>query len=155
MNLRPYLSLLTLLLAAMLLSVAVGAVFIPPGVVLRMLLSIFPGVGIAADWPESLDAIVFQIRLPHTALIALAGAALAGSGAVYQGVFRNPLADPYLIGVASGAGLGAVLGLASGWPGEWTGLYTVPIAAFIGAIATIALVYNLAHVGRTVPTTTF
>lgn len=107
-----------------------------------------------SDWPESFSAIVFQIRLPHTVLIALTGAALAGSGAVFQGVFRNPLADPYLIGVASGAGLGAVLGLALQAPARWGGLYTVPVAAFIGAMLTIAVVYNLARVGRSVPTTT-
>jgi iron complex transport system permease protein len=153
-SIRPYLYLLLMLLAALLLSVAVGAVFIPPGTVARMLLSILPGMNISPHWPESFSAIVFQIRLPHTALIALTGAALAGSGAVYQGVFRNPLADPYLIGVASGAGLGAVLGLAIQLPAQWGGLYTVPVAAFIGAMLTIAIVYNLARVGRSVPTTT-
>ena len=153
-SIRPYLYLLLMLLAALLLSVAVGAVFIPPGTVARMLLSILPGMNISPHWPESFSAIVFQIRLPHTALIALTGAALAGSGAVYQGVFRNPLADPYLIGVASGAGLGAVLGLAIQLPAQWGGLYTVPLAAFIGAMLTIAIVYNLARVGRSVPTTT-
>jgi iron complex transport system permease protein len=153
-SIRPYLYLLLMLLAALLLSVAVGAVFIPPGTVARMLLSILPGLNISPHWPESFSAIVFQIRLPHTALIALTGAALAGSGAVYQGVFRNPLADPYLIGVASGAGLGAVLGLAIQLPAQWGGLYTVPVAAFIGAMLTIAIVYNLARVGRSVPTTT-
>jgi len=153
-NFRAYLSLLVLLLAALMLSVGVGSVFIPPGEVMRMLISLLPGVSLAASWTESAAAIVYQIRLPHTALIALAGAALAGSGAVYQGVFRNPLADPYLIGVASGAGLGAVLGLAVSRLGEWTGLYTVPAAAFIGAVATVTLVYNLARVGRSVPTTT-
>jgi iron complex transport system permease protein len=73
---------------------------------------------------------------------------------VYQGVFRNPLADPYLIGVASGAALGAVIGLSASWPERSTNLYTVPIAAFIGAMLTIAIVYNLARVGGSVPTTT-
>jgi iron complex transport system permease protein len=154
MRLRAYISLAVLLLAALLLSIGLGSVYIPPGEVLRMLLSLLPGVSLAANWTESAAAIVYQIRLPHTVLIALAGAALASSGAVYQGVFRNPLADPYLIGVASGAGLGAVIGLATDRAGEWTGLYTVPAAAFIGAAATIAVVYNLARVGRTVPTTT-
>jgi len=153
-TIRPYLLLFALLALALLLSVAVGAVFIPPGVVVRMLASLLPGASIVADWPESFAAIVFQIRLPHTALIALTGAALGGSGAVYQGVFRNPLADPYLIGVASGAGLGAVLGLALQWPGQWAGLYLVPVAAFIGALLTISIVYYLARVGRSVPTTT-
>lgn len=151
---RPYLYLLLLMALSTLLSVGVGAVFIPPGVVARMLLTLLPGVHLPVTWSESYSAIVYQIRLPHTALIALTGAALSGSGAVFQGVFRNPLADPYLIGVASGAGLGAVLGLAINLPPEFGGLYTVPIAAFIGALLTIAIVYNLARVGRSLPTTT-
>lgn len=153
-SVRPYLYLFLLLMLALVLSVAVGAVFIPPGMVARMLFSVLPGTNIPADWPQSFSAIVYQIRLPHTAMIALTGAALAGSGAVYQGVFRNPLADPYLIGVASGAALGAVIGLAIQVPADWGGLYTVPVAAFIGALLTIAIVYNLAKVGRSVPTTT-
>ena len=153
-SIRPYIYLTGLLALALLLSVAVGAVYIPPGVLVRMLLARFVTADAAASWPVSFNAILFQIRLPHTVLIALSGAALAGSGAVYQGVFRNPLADPYLIGVASGAGLGAVLGLAARWPGDESSLYSVPVAAFIGALLTIAIVYNMARVGRTVPTTT-
>jgi iron complex transport system permease protein len=87
-------------------------------------------------------------------LIALTGAALAGSGAAYQGVFRNPLADPYLIGVASGAGLGAIAAMAIRWPQALLGLYAIPVAAFIGAILTVILVYSIARVGRSLPTTT-
>ena len=59
----------------------------------------------------------------------LTGAALAGSGAGYQGLFRNPLADPYLIGVASGAGLGAVIAMSIRWPADLAGLYVIPAAA--------------------------
>jgi iron complex transport system permease protein len=86
--------------------------------------------------------------------MTITGMALAGSGAAYQGVFRNPLADPYLIGVASGAGLGAVLVLAADWPQTWLGLYTVPVAAFLGGVLTVAIVYSLARIGQSVPTTT-
>jgi iron complex transport system permease protein len=96
---------------------------------------------------------LLQIRLPHSALIALTGAALAGSGAAYQGLFRNPLADPYLIGVASGAGLGAVLAMALPSAAQVLGLYTIPAAAFIGALLTVAAVYLLARRGSYVPTT--
>ena len=106
------------------------------------------------NWPETLDVIVFQIRLPHTVLIGLTGAALAGSGAAYQGLFRNPLADPYLIGVASGAGLGAVIAMAFRWPSDLLGLFTVPIAAFVGAGLTVLIVYSLARTGKALPTTT-
>lgn len=151
---RPYIQNLLLLLIALGLSVAVGAVFIPPGTLARMLVSLFPGAGLSVDWPQTFNIIVFQIRMPHTVLIALTGAALAGSGAAYQGLFRNPLADPYLIGVASGAGLGAVLAMSLRWPTDLLGLFSVPAAAFLGASLTVALVYTLAKTGATVPTTT-
>ena len=76
--------------------------------------------------------IILTLRLPRTALVLLTGAALGGSGAAYQGLFRNPLADPYLIGVASGAGLGAVLAMSIQWPYSFWGLMAVPAAAFAG-----------------------
>jgi len=151
---RPYLSMLVLLAVTLLLSVAIGPVMIPPGTAFKIVLTHIPGIQFSADWPETFEAILWQIRLPHAMLMILTGAALAGSGAAYQGLFRNPLADPYLIGVASGAGLGAVLALAVRWPGSLLGLYTVPASAFLGAAATIAIVYTLARVGRAVPTTT-
>jgi iron complex transport system permease protein len=97
---------------------------------------------------------LFDLRLPRTALIMLTGAALGGSGAAYQGLFRNPLADPYLIGIASGAGLGAVIAMAWRWPATLLGFAAVPAAAFAGALVTIAVVYNLARVGRSTPITT-
>jgi iron complex transport system permease protein len=77
--------------------------------------------------------------------------ALAGSGAAYQ-VFRNPLADPYLIGVASGAGLGAIIAMSVRWPYTTLGLLAVPLAAFIASLLTVYVVYTIAH-RRKVPTT--
>ncbi|MCZ7551735.1 MAG: hypothetical protein B6D39_08590 [Anaerolineae bacterium UTCFX2] len=153
-GLRPYLISLALLLAALILSIAAGPVFIPPGTIVRILANSLPGVTLAADWPQNYLAIVYQIRLPHAFLILLTGAALGGSGAAYQGVFRNPLADPYLIGVASGAGLGAVAAMAVRWPLGLLSLYAIPMAAFLGALITVVLVYSLARVGGALPTTT-
>ena len=153
-NFRPYLVNLLCLAVALILSVAAGPVLIPPGTLLRILAHGLPGVTLQPDWPENFATIIQQVRLPHTVLILLTGAALGGSGATYQGVFRNPLADPYLIGVASGAGLGAVFAMAVRWPNGLLGLYTIPIAAFVGAILTILLVYSLARVGSSLPTTT-
>ncbi len=151
---RPILINLALLVIAALLSIGVGPVFIPPDTVTRMLVDRLPWIAINPDWPEAFSAILFQIRLPHTALMLLTGAALGGSGAAYQGLFRNPLADPYLIGVASGAALGAVAALTIQWPSSLMGMYTLPASAFLGAMITITVVYNLARVGRAVPTTT-
>src|SRR5690554_6478466 len=151
---RPYLVVVLLLLAAFWLNVGVGPVFISPGTFIRMLLSRIPGVILDADWPATFNTIVFGIRLPHAILIALTGAALSGSGAAYQGLFRNPLADPYLIGVASGAGLGAVGVMARDWPKDLLGFYAIPAAAFAGALITVAVVYWIARLGKTVPVTT-
>jgi iron complex transport system permease protein len=153
-RMQPYLLNLLLLILAVVLSAAVGPVFIPPATLVRMLLAHLPGLTIQADWPETFVTILFQIRLPHSALIVLTGAALASSGAAYQGLFRNPLADPYLIGVASGAGLGAVLAMSLHWPSDLFGLYAVPAAAFLGAVLTVTIVYFLARSGGSVPTTT-
>ncbi|MBV6396967.1 MAG: Hemin transport system permease protein HmuU [Anaerolineales bacterium] len=141
---RPLLLSLSLLLATMLLSLAIGSVFIPPAELLKIL----RGAG-----EETFAIIVWNIRLPRTVLIALAGAALGGSGAAYQGLFRNPLADPFLIGVASGAGLGAVIAMSIRWPYSFWGLMAIPLAAFLAALLTVFLVYQLARVGRIVPTT--
>jgi iron complex transport system permease protein len=102
---------------------------------------------------ETFRTILLDIRLPRTALIALVGAALAGSGAAYQGLFRNPLADPYLIGVASGAGLGAIIAMSIRWPYTTLGLLAVPLAAFIASLLTVYIVYTIAHIGGSVPTT--
>ncbi len=76
--------------------------------------------------------------------------ALAGSGASFQGLFRNPLADPYLIGIASGAGLGAIIVMSI----PQVGRFLIPMGAFLGGLGTIGAVYRLAKVGRIVPLTT-
>jgi iron complex transport system permease protein len=136
---------------AVMLSIAVGSVFIPPADLWRLLTGNFSGT-----LPEPLatySLIIVSIRLPRTVLVALTGAALGASGAAYQGLFRNPLADPYLIGVASGAGLGAVIAMSIQWPYSFWGLMAIPMAAFLAALLTVFIVYLLARVGRTVPTT--
>ena len=143
---RPYWISLTLLAAALLLSVAVGSVNIPPLVLLRTLF------GAADGSNTTYHTILFSLRLPRTLLVALSGAALAGSGAAYQGLFRNPLADPYLIGVAAGAGLGAVIAMSIQFPYGLAGLLAVPLAAFLGALVSVLMVYRLARSGRDLPT---
>jgi iron complex transport system permease protein len=147
MKFIPFLYTLLFLLLTVILSIAVGAVFIPLADVWRVL------TGQPPQAVTQAATIILALRLPRTALVLLTGAALGGSGAAYQGLFRNPLADPYLIGVASGAGLGAVLAMNIQWPYSFWGLMAVPAAAFIGALATVFLVYNLARIGKTVPTT--
>lgn len=142
------------LAVALVLSVAVGPIYIPPGTILSLLAGRAGGLGASINTVETFSTILFDIRLPHALLILLTGAALAGSGASYQGLFRNPLADPYLIGVASGAGLGAVIAMSIHWPADLFGLYVIPAAAFAGALATVLIVYSLARFGKSLPTTT-
>ena len=140
---NPSFSLITLSIA-FILSLAIGSVFISQ----IALWDILRGIG-----DETFTFIIWQIRLPRTILVALTGAALSGSGAAYQGLFRNPLADPFLIGVASGAGLGAVIAMSIQWPYSFWGLMAIPMAAFITALLTVFIVYMIARVGKTIPTT--
>lgn len=150
---RPYLFNTLILSLALVLSITIGAVYIPPTSVARFILealSFSPDPGILSD---KLATIVLQLRLPHAILIMMAGAALAASGAGYQGLFQNPLADPYLIGVASGAGLGAVLAMSLNWPSNLLGFFSIPVAAFVGAAVTVIIVYNLARFGNMLSTT--
>ena len=97
-----------------LLGTAWGSFAIPPRTILTMVWRKVTGGAMAASWPDAWETVVFDIRLPRIVLSALVGAALSQGGAVYQGLFRNPLADPYLIGVSAGAGLGATAAIAFG-----------------------------------------
>jgi iron complex transport system permease protein len=150
---RPYFLNAIILSAALILSVAIGAVFIPPASVARFILEALSFSSDPEIWSDTMATIVLQLRLPHTILIAMAGAALAASGAGYQGLFQNPLADPYLIGVASGAGLGAVLAMSLNWPSNLLGFFSIPVAAFVGASLTVIIVYRLARFGNVLSTT--
>ncbi len=150
---HPYILNTFFLIAALIVSVAIGAVYIPPGTITQIILNsliahLEPGI-----ISDTMVTIVWQLRLPHAILIAMAGAALAASGAGYQGLFQNPLADPYLIGVASGAGLGAVLAMSLNWPSNLLGFFSIPGAAFIGAALTVIIVYRLARFGNILSTT--
>ena len=142
---NPFLITLLALLLMLILSMAIGSVLISPAEVWGVLTGTLEN--------ETFRTILLDIRLPRTVLIALVGAALAGSGAAYQGLFRNPLADPYLIGVASGAGLGAILAMSVRWPYTTLGLLAVPLAAFLSSLLTVYLVYTFANIGKIVPTT--
>ncbi|MFC2011091.1 FecCD family ABC transporter permease [Chloroflexota bacterium] len=146
--------LLILLVVIVILAVTIGSVSIPFSMVIAILLSKLPWVDMSPAWAGTLETIIFDIRLPRVVLAGLVGSALATAGATYQGLFRNPLADPYLIGVAQGAALGAVIGFLL--PPAWhsLGFGVIPLLAFCGAVVSTAVVYNLARVGKTLSTTT-
>jgi iron complex transport system permease protein len=98
--------------------------------------------GGAAD--ETTRAIVLQVRLPRVILSVIVGAGLAASGTVFQGIFRNPMADPYIIGVSAGAALGATIAIVSGLTLAGSGAGAVTTLAFVGALGVTLLVYRLA-----------
>lgn len=126
------------LVAVALFSSVSGAADLPVGGVIASLLDRLPGVAVHSVLTERQEAILFQIRMPRLVLGMLVGASLATSGATYQGVFRNPLADPYLLGVSAGAGFGAVLALGFGLDIGWGPFGAVPAAAFVGALIAVA-----------------
>jgi iron complex transport system permease protein len=124
--------LVTLVIACLLIGLGAGAVPLP-------LEAVWDGL-----WNGGSDAssIVRDLRAPRVMLAFLVGGSLGVCGAALQAMIRNPLAEPYLLGLSSGAGLGAVIAIATRAGGAWA----VPIAAFIGALAAVALVYRLSLV---------
>ena len=106
------------------------------------------------NYRQILDILILDTRLPRVVLAGAVGAALSMAGATYQGLFRNPLADPYLLGVASGAGLGATLAFLLPLSLSMLTFGVVPLFAFLGGMAAVSVVYSLGRVGRALPTTT-
>src|SRR5205809_3002703 len=145
-------ALVVLLAVSLLTAVAFGSVWISPLTSIRLIgwkLHVLHRPGI----DRSTEVILFQLRLPRVLLAALVGAALAAAGAVFQALFRNPMADPAIIGVSSGAALGAIVVILAGGGAALGGL-GVPTAAFVGAVATAFLVYRLARLGPSVQVAT-
>lgn len=130
---RRFLLLLAALAVVAIIGLMIGAVALSPGEVWRALI----------DPAAPNAAIVRDLRLPRVLLGFVLGGTLAVSGASLQALLRNPLADPYLLGLSGGAGLGAVIAIALGGPIAWA----APLAAFIGALLAVALVYYLGRSG--------
>jgi iron complex transport system permease protein len=143
-----------LLVLVVVLATTIGSVKVPLLTTFQIILSKIPFTHITPFWPNSTETIILDIRLPRVILAGLVGAALATAGATYQGLFRNPLADPYLIGAAQGASLGAIIGFLLPTVWMFAGVGVIPFFAFIGAIVSTAIVYGLARGGKTLPVTT-
>lgn len=139
------------LIIASLLASAFGAVTIPLPDILKMVLNKVAVFDFPSTWRTVNEIIIFQIRLPRVIGGALVGAALATAGVLFQGLLRNPMADPYIIGTSAGAALGATIAMTLPINLAFLGFGLVPVAAFIGALATVILVYNLARVGGKTP----
>lgn len=131
-----------------LISIALGAANISPLDALKII-----AVKITGGKSDSIyEKIILDIRLPRVILSALVGMGLGVSGAAFQGLFKNPMADPYVLGISSGAALGATISIILKL--EYVGLLGTTTMAFIGAFLSLILVYNIAKIGRKVPTTT-
>jgi iron complex transport system permease protein len=152
-----------LLLLALIAGVGFGSVAIGPEETLRVLGHRLLGIGADAGVPAATETILWDLRLPRVLAAMLVGGGLACAGAVFQAIFRNPLADPYVIGTAAGASLGAVSGivlpllipaLAVGAGTAWLGIGIVQVLAFAGGLATVMLVLRLARVGDRVDVVT-
>ena len=145
-----------LLAVALVAGVGLGSVAIGADEVIGVLAHRLLGIGADAGVPAATETILWEIRLPRVLAAMLVGGGLACAGAVFQALFRNPLADPYIIGTAAGASLGAVTGivlplllpaLALGAGTAWVGIGLVQVLAFGGGLATVVLVLRLARVG--------
>jgi len=139
---------LSVLIGAVLTGTLIGAIELPIGGVIGEFLDPLPFVSVEG-LSDGHAAILWQIRLPRVVLGGLVGAMLSVCGAAYQGAFRNPLADPYLLGAAAGAGLGATLAIAYGpdttsWPVD-----LLPMAAFAGALGGVMIAYTIGRATST------
>ena len=135
------------LFGAIALGLAVGPVSINPLRTLAELVHHLPFLRVRSGLSPQQASIVWELRLPRVVLGVLVGAMLASSGAAYQGVFRNPLADPYLLGAAAGAGLGVTIVIVGGHVANGGVLDPVPLAAFAGALGAAFLAYAIGAAG--------
>jgi iron complex transport system permease protein len=149
------LALCLLLIGVIILALSFGSVSIPFGTIMQVMLN---GTGLfhfAQRWDAATAIIVWQVRMPGVIGAALVGAALAVAGALFQGILRNPLADPFLIGTSSGAALGAAIAFVLPFDTLYGAFFPLtPMLAFLGAMVTVLLVYNIARSGGHTPVVT-
>jgi len=137
---------------AAVLGLAIGPVAINPARSLLEVLHHFPLLHVHSGLTLQQSGIVWELRLPRVVLALLVGGMLSTAGATYQGVFRNPLADPYLLGAAAGAGLAVTLVIVAGHQPTGGLLDPMPIAAFAGAMGAAFLAYSVGAAGGRVRT---
>jgi len=141
--------LLIILVVLIILSSATGAANLSIKTTLKTLASAFPGIRnliIVSDVSPQDFKVIFDIRLPRIFMAIIVGIALSGSGVIFQGIFRNPMADPYIIGVSAGAAFGATIGLIFAGAVRFASFSITSIFAFIGAIGVTFLVYNISKI---------
>ncbi|HBT17937.1 MAG TPA: iron ABC transporter [Firmicutes bacterium] len=131
-------------------ALTLGPAQLTPGEVAEMIASKIPIISryFPAGTDPLREKILFDLRLPRIILAALVGSALSVTGVIFQGLFRNPMADPYVLGTSSGAALGATVAVLSGSNLRIFGLGARPLFAFLGALLATTLIYNMARMGR-------
>jgi len=132
-------------------AIGIGPLRVPPGVTARICARQI-GIPIETTWTAQQEAVVSKVRMPRVAVAAFVGAALALSGTLMQGLFRNPMASPNVIGVSAGGAFGASVALALGLAERW--LWAVPGAAFVGALLASFVVYRIATLHGHTPVAT-
>ena len=150
----PVLLFVALLVISLVLTTGIGSVYIPPGQIIRILLYHLPFMQhwIVPDWSGASEQIMLRIRMPRVVLAMLVGAALGVAGAAFQGVLRNPLADPFTLGVSSGASVGAAVLIFTGYEYSLFGSWTLPLVAFVTGMITLYGVLMLAREQGRIPT---
>lgn len=144
-------AMLIALLVVMVAGTAVGAVYVPFFDTFKIILKNI-GLFKNATFIEGQEPIIFLVRFPRVIVAALAGTALAAAGTVMQGMFKNPMADPGILGISSGAGLGAVLAIKLGFAA--ISIFVMPLFAFIGAFLAILVIYLLSYSKGRIPVLT-
>jgi iron complex transport system permease protein len=142
------------LVVAIVLGVGLGTVWIPPAETIAILVHRLTGLDIGVAWTPAAETIVIDIRLPRVLLAALVGGGLAVAGATFQGLLRNPLADPYVLGTASGAALGAAIGVLIPTRFLFFEFGLVQALAFVGALIAVWVVIGLSRASRSAPMAT-
>lgn len=147
--------LVALLFVTIAIAVSIGTTSIPLSVVVRVLLN---GTGLfhfARHWDSTIEVIIWGVRMPSVIGAALVGMALSVAGALFQGMLRNPLADPFLIGTSSGAALGAAIAFVLPFDTVYGAFFPLtPVLAFVGAMVTVLFVYSIARTGGQTPVVT-
>jgi len=142
---------LIILMVVVAFAIGIGQTYIDPQTVLTILLS--PLLDTTQTWSSAEQTIITEIRLPRVILAASVGCGLAISGTALQSLFRNPMADPFILGISNGAALGATIIILYG-TSILLGKYNLPFFAFTGSLITVAVVYQIARTGNKIPVNT-
>ena len=135
------------LLVTVLISISIGTTYIPFSKIINSLFN--------NNENNTLNIIIKNIRLPRIILSFLVGSGLAIAGVIFQGLIRNPMVDPYIVGISAGAGTGVTMAIVLNISWSFLWFDTLPLMAFLGALITVYIVYQLASVGNKIPVMTF